>query len=120
MVQNGLKWSKNAQDGPKWSKITKNGENCQNSPKQCWTNILIFKYILTYLGKYIHLPNYLLTFSRANLFGYSFVITFHDEYIQIFIRSISMVTNIFIYSFVQKNYIHPHFCRKEEINNNTN
>ena len=74
--RNGSKWYKMAKYGPKWYKLTKNGENGQNSPKQWGTNILIFEYILVYLGVYNHSQKISLIFSRANLFGYSFLINF--------------------------------------------
>ena len=45
-----------------------------NVPIQCGANIRIFDYIRIYLGKYIHSSKYLLIFSKANIFGYSFVI----------------------------------------------
>ena len=41
---------------------------------QCGMNIQIFKYIQICLVKYIHLSKYWLIFSKANIFGYSFVI----------------------------------------------
>ena len=69
--------------------------------KQCGTNIWIFEYIRIYLDKYIHLSKYSSIFSKANIFGYSFVIYFcwqicwdihsssiyDSEYIWIFIVS---------------------------------
>ena len=45
-----------------------------NGLDQCGTNIQIFKYIRIYLDKYIHLSKYSLIFSKADIFGYSFVI----------------------------------------------
>ena len=52
------KWLKMVIIGPKCSKITKNGRYGQNSPKECGTNILIFKYVLVYVGEQIYLPKY--------------------------------------------------------------
>ena len=45
MVQKGLKCSKISRYGQIWSTIIKNGECGQNSLNQCWTNILILKYM---------------------------------------------------------------------------
>ena len=45
--------------------------------RQCGTNIKIFEYIQIYLDKYIHLSKPLLIFSKANIFGYSFVINLY-------------------------------------------
>ena len=47
---------------------------CFQCYNQCWTNIRIFKYIQIFLDKYIHLSKYSSIFSKANIFGYSFVI----------------------------------------------
>ena len=41
---------------------------------QCGTNIRIFEYIRIYFDEYIHSSKYSLIFSKANIFGYSFVI----------------------------------------------
>ena len=41
---------------------------------RCWMNIRIFEYIRIYLDEYIHSSKYSLIFSKANIFGYSFVI----------------------------------------------
>ena len=92
---------------------------------QCGTNIRIFEYIQIYLDKYIHSSKYSSIFSKANIFGYSFVIYlcwysntfeyfgqiysfakifvdfFIGEFIRIFIRDIFIMPNIFGYSFVQ-------------------
>ena len=71
----GTKWSKMAQHGPKWSDTIKNGDIGQNTPKQCGSNIRIFKYIQIYLDQYIDLLKNTSIFVRANLFVYSFVIS---------------------------------------------
>ena len=52
------------------------------STRKCWLGSLrnsvgqcrIFEYIRIYLDKYIHLSEYSSIFSKANIFGYSFVI----------------------------------------------
>ena len=59
-----------------------------------WTNIFISQNIRRYFVGEIYSYIYLWSFYPA-------------EYIQILIHWISMVTNIFRYSFVQKNYICP-------------
>ena len=76
-------------------------------PKQSWANNQIFKYIRIFWTNIFIRKNICWFFlDQINLDIYSWYF-YHAEYIRIFIRPISMVTNIFGYSFVQKNYICP-------------
>ena len=62
---------------PKCSILVQNNtkyENFQNSSKQYWANNLIFKYIKIIWMNILTGKKHLLLFSRANLFGYSFLI----------------------------------------------
>ena len=97
MVQNGSLWVQNS---------TKY-ESGQNIPKQSWANNLMFEYIRIFWMNIFIRKNirwFFLGRIYSDIHLWSF---YHAEYIRIFIRPISMVTNIFWCSFVQKIYIRP-------------
>ena len=97
MVQNGSIW---VQHNTKY-------ENGQNSPKQSWVNNLIFEYIRIFWTNIFIRKNIRWFFVGriySDIHSWYF---YHAEYIRIFIHPISMVTNIFGYSFVQKIDIRP-------------
>ena len=97
LVQNGSIW---VQNNTKYV-------NGQNSPKQSWANNLIFEYIRIFWTNVFIRKNirwFFLGRIYSDIHSWYF---YHAEYIRIFIRPISMVTNIFGYSFVQKFYIRP-------------
>ena len=94
-------------NGSTWVQSNTTYENGQNSPKQSWENNLIFEYIWIFWTNIFIRKNicwFFLGQIYSDIHSWSF---YHAEYIRIFIRSISMVTNIFGYSFVQKNVICP-------------
>ena len=81
--------------------LTPDMQHVVGGKHQRGTNIRIFEYIRIYLDEYIHSSKYLVIFSKANIFGYSFVIylcwqiysdihssnIYDSEYIWIFIVS---------------------------------
>ena len=67
---NGYYWSKMVQYGSKLTLNTKMPKIVQNSVVQ----IIGYSNIFKHFGQYIHSQKLSLIFSRANLFGYSFVI----------------------------------------------
>ena len=74
----------------------------QNGPKQSWANNLIFKYIrIFWTNIFIRKNNcwFFLEQIYSDIHSWSL---YHAKYIWIFICPISMVTNIYRYSFVQK------------------
>ena len=102
MVQNGSIW---VQNNTKY-------ENGQNSPKQSWENYLMFEYIqIFWMNIFIrkNIRKFFLGQIYSDIHSWYF---YHAEYIRIFIRPISMVTNIFGYSFVQKFNIRPTLIKK--------
>ena len=98
MVQNGSIWVKN------YTKY----EYGQNSPRQSWENDLICEYIQIFWTNIFICKNirwFFVGWIYSDIHSWSF---YHAKYILIFICPISMVTNIFGYSFVQKKKdIHP-------------
>ena len=97
MVQNGFIWVQSN---------TKH-ENGHNSPKQPWAKNQIFEHICIFWTNIFICKNicwFFIDWIYSNFISWPF---YHAKYIRIFIRQISMVTNIFGYSFVQKNDIHP-------------
>ena len=54
--------------------------------RQCIANIRTFKYIRIISHEYIHIHRYSAKIWTMNIFGYSFVNSKVDEYIQIFVR----------------------------------
>ena len=90
----------------KWLKIYNNGttNNGQNSPHIVGL-ICFIEIHLNIFDKYIPLPKYLFL-SLIRIYLDIYLQSFNpEEYIQIFVCTISVVTNIFWYSFVQNNDI---------------
>ena len=104
MVQNGSIW---VQNGSIFVQNNTKYENGQNSPKQHGANNLIFEYIRIFWTNIFIRKNirwFFLGQIYSDIHSWYF---YHAEYIQIFIRPISIVTNVFGYSFVQKFDIRP-------------
>ena len=98
MVQNG---SVLVQNNTKY-------ENGQNSSKITWANDLIFEYIIIFWTNIFICKDicwFFLWRIYSDIHSWCF---HHATYIWIFICPISMVTNIFRYSFVQKRILVPH------------
>ena len=94
----------------KWLFLVQNNtkyENGKHSPKRFWENYLIFKCIRIFWTNLLicqHIRWFFLGWIYLDIHSWSF---YHAEYIRIFNRPISIVTNIFRYSFVQKKDIRP-------------
>ena len=99
--KNGLKWLLLVQIYSIWVQNNIKYENGQNSPKQSWTNNLIFKYS-NILDKYIPSKNICKFFLEQIYSDVQSGSFYHAEYVGILIRPISRVTSIFGSSFVQK------------------
>ena len=97
------KWLKSSNTGPKWIIWVKNKtkyENGQISPNNFGQ---IFWY-LNILDEYIHSQKYLLIYFLGQIYLNIHLWSFYQaEYTRLFICPISMVTNVFGYSFVKKN-----------------
>ena len=65
---------------------------------QCGMNIRIFEYISIYLDKYIHSSEYSLFFPKQIYLDIHLWSVYTNKYIQIFIRPISIIANIFEFS----------------------
>ena len=95
------------QRGSIWVQNNTKFKNVQNSPKSSWAKNLIFESIRIFwtnifICKNIHW--FFMGQIYSDIHSWYF---YHAEYIWIFICPISMVANIFGYSFVQTNYICP-------------
>ena len=105
--KNGSKWLLLVQNGLIWAQNNTKYENGQNSSKQSWANNQIFEYILIFWTNIFIRKNirwFFLDWIYLDIYSWSF---YHAEYIWIFLCLISMATNMFGYSFVQKNDICP-------------
>ena len=105
--KNGLKWLLLVQIG---SLLVQNNiynikflKIVQNNIGQ----IIWYLNIFEYLDKYIHLQKYSLIFLGRIYLDIHLWSFYHAEYIRIFICPISIVTNIFGYSFIQQKDIRP-------------